>query len=104
MASTLLEETRQAHEDAERLERLIAKDFRATQPTTHNEKLLQSHRVRQMLDSIQEREAKLVSSEQGLVGRQAGWRGPQTWAFRPAFGNWHVAEALPPSPPLWAHA
>ena len=75
MASTLLEETRQAHEDAERLERLIAKDFRATQPTTHKEKLLQSHRVRQMLDSIQEREVKLVSSGQGLGGRQAGWQG-----------------------------
>ena len=60
MASTLLEETRQAHDDVERLERLIAKDFRANQPTNHKDKLLQSHRVRQMLDAIQDRQGKLV--------------------------------------------
>lgn len=60
MASTLLEETRQAHDDIERLERLIVKDFSIQQPTAHKEKLLQSHRVRSMLDSMQERSAKLV--------------------------------------------
>ncbi len=65
MASTLLEETRQAHDDIERLERLIVKDFATQQATAHKDKLLQSHRVRQMLDSIQERSAKLVSP--GLV-------------------------------------
>lgn len=60
MASTLLEETRQAHDDIERLERLIVKDF-ATQPAaTHKDKLLQSHRVRGMLDGIQDRSAKLI--------------------------------------------
>ncbi|PRW61113.1 splicing factor 3A subunit 3 [Chlorella sorokiniana] len=60
MASTLLEETRQAHDDVERLERLIVKDF-ATQPAgSHKDKLLQSHRVRAMLDSIQERSRKLI--------------------------------------------
>lgn len=65
MASTLLEETRQAHDDIERLERLIVKDFAMQQATAHKDKLLQSHRVRQMLDSIQERSTKLVSP--GLV-------------------------------------
>ncbi|KAL4446223.1 hypothetical protein ABPG77_003030 [Micractinium sp. CCAP 211/92] len=60
MASTLLEETRQAHDDIERLERLIVKDFAMQQATAHKDKLLQSHRVRQMLDSIQERSTKLI--------------------------------------------
>lgn len=60
MASTLLEETRQYHEDIERLERLIVKEFR-NEAKTHKDKLLQSHRVRQMLESLQERAAKLVS-------------------------------------------
>lgn len=54
--------------------RLIVKDF-ATQPAaTHKDKLLQSHRVRGMLDGIQDRSAKLVRNEcvaRG-TGRQAG--------------------------------
>lgn len=60
MASTLLEETRQYHEDIERLERLIVKDFK-NEARTHKEKLMQSHRVRQMLGLLQERATKLVS-------------------------------------------
>lgn len=44
-----------------RLERLIVKDFASEKPTGHKEKLLQSHRVRAMLDAVQERSAKLVS-------------------------------------------
>ena len=61
MASTLLEETRQLHEDVERLERLIVKDFKA-EAKTHKDKLMQAHRVRAMLDSVQDKTAKLVSA------------------------------------------
>lgn len=61
MASTLLEQTRQYHEDMERLERLIVKEFE-NEPKTHKEKLMQSHRVRLMLDLMQERARKLVSA------------------------------------------
>ena len=61
MASTLLEETRQYHEDIERLERLIVKDFK-NEARTHKDKLVQGHRVRQMLESLQGRASKLVST------------------------------------------
>jgi splicing factor 3A subunit 3 len=59
MASTLLEETRQYHEDMERLERLIVKNFKG-EAKSHKDKLMQGHRVRQMLESLQERATKLV--------------------------------------------
>lgn len=59
MASTLLEETRQAHEDMERLERLIVAEFKR-ETRTHKEKLLQGYRVRQMLDTLQSRAASLA--------------------------------------------
>lgn len=48
------------HEDAERLERLIVKDFKQD-TKTHREKLMQSQRVRKRLDQIQESAKKLVS-------------------------------------------
>ena len=48
-----------------RLERLIVKDFATQQAVGHKDKLLQSHRVRGMLDSIQDRSSKLVRE---LVG------------------------------------
>lgn len=48
------------HEEAERLERLIVKDFR-NELKGHKERLQQSHRVRDMLDIMQERAKKLVS-------------------------------------------
>jgi len=54
MASTLLEETRQQHEDMERLERLIVEEFKR-ETRTHKEKLMQGYRVRQMLDTLQQR-------------------------------------------------
>ena len=44
MASSLLEQTREAHEEVERLERLVVTDFRAD-AVTHKERLLQNHRV-----------------------------------------------------------
>lgn len=59
MASTLLELTRQKHEDVERLERLIVQDLRG-EAKTHRDKLLQSHRVRGYLDVIQRNAAELV--------------------------------------------
>ena len=48
------------HEDIERLERVIVKDFKQD-VRTHKEKLMQSHRVRLRLDQIQESAQKLVS-------------------------------------------
>lgn len=66
MASTLLEETRQYHEDIERLERLIVKDFK-NEARTHKEKLLQSQRVRKMLEQLQDRAQKLVSGSLATV-------------------------------------
>ncbi|KAL6988423.1 hypothetical protein U1Q18_014173 [Sarracenia purpurea var. burkii] len=44
MSSTLLEVTRAAHEEVERLERLIVKDLQ-TEPATSKDRLYQSHHV-----------------------------------------------------------
>lgn len=59
MATALLEETRQHHEDMERLERLIVSELKQN-VKTHREKLVQGHRVRVMLDGLQHRAQKLV--------------------------------------------
>ena len=47
------------HEEAEQLERAIVKDFR-NDLKGHKERLQQSHRVRNMLEIMQERANKLV--------------------------------------------
>jgi len=59
MANTLLEETRQCHEDMERLERLIVRDFK-NEPQNYKEKLVQGHRVKVMLETLGERAGRLV--------------------------------------------
>ena len=59
MVNTLLEETRQCHEDMERLERLVVKDFK-NEPKTYKEKLYQGHRVKKTLERLQERAKRLV--------------------------------------------
>ncbi|XP_021909291.1 splicing factor SF3a60 homolog [Carica papaya] len=59
MSSTLLEVTRAAHEEMERLERLIVKDLQ-TDPTTNKDRLFQSHRVRNMIDTITVTTEKLI--------------------------------------------
>lgn len=61
MSSTLLEVTRGAHEEVERLERLIVKDLQ-NEPETSKDRLFQSHRVRHMIDTITATTEKLVSS------------------------------------------
>jgi hypothetical protein len=48
------------HEDLERLERVIVKDYRALEARTHREKLSQSHRVRRRMDEMQAVARKLV--------------------------------------------
>lgn len=53
------------HEEAEHLERLIVKDFR-NELKGHKERLQQSHRVRNMLDIMQERAKKLVRHDLGI--------------------------------------
>eukprot|EP00873_Tetraselmis_striata_P024256 jgi/Tetstr1/444520/TSEL_032399.t1 len=59
MSSTLLEQTRAAHEEVERMERLIMRELRR-ETRSHKEKLTQNHRVRKMMDTIQERSAKIA--------------------------------------------
>ena len=61
MSSTLLEVTRSAHEEVERLERLIVKDLQ-NEPTSNKDRLFQSHRVRNMIDTIISTTDKLVLS------------------------------------------
>ena len=48
-----------AHEECERLERLIVRDFRSD-AKGHAERLAQGHRVRKMLDQVQAQAEKLV--------------------------------------------
>jgi len=55
---TLLEQTRGHHEEIEKLERLIVKDFQQ-EIKTHKQRLYQSHRVKRCLDVIQDRSNKL---------------------------------------------
>ncbi|KAH9289537.1 hypothetical protein KI387_033654, partial [Taxus chinensis] len=59
MASTLLDVTRSAHEEVERLERLVVKDLQ-NEPTTSKDRLYQNHRVRNMVDSIISTTQKLI--------------------------------------------
>ncbi|KAM5550605.1 hypothetical protein ABKV19_027116 [Rosa sericea] len=59
MSSTLLEVTRGSHEEVERLERLIVKDFQ-NEPASSKERLAQSHRVRLMIDTITSTTERLI--------------------------------------------
>jgi splicing factor 3A subunit 3 len=59
MASTLLEQTREGHEECERLERAIVTDFKS-EAVTHKERLLQNHRVNRMLDEMVTKTKRLV--------------------------------------------
>ncbi|KAK7410706.1 hypothetical protein VNO78_01709 [Psophocarpus tetragonolobus] len=59
MSSTLLEVTRASHEEVERLERLIVKELQ-NEPTSNKERLYQSHRVRNMIDTITSTTEKLI--------------------------------------------
>lgn len=51
MSSTLLEVTRSKHEQVERFERLIIKDFE-NEPTSDRERLFQDHRVRNVIEAV----------------------------------------------------
>ncbi|NP_001136895.1 Splicing factor SF3a60 homolog-like [Zea mays] len=59
MASTVLEATRAAHEDLERLERLAVSELQR-EPANPRDRLFQSHRVRHMLDLVVSTSGKLV--------------------------------------------
>ncbi|RYR41622.1 hypothetical protein Ahy_A08g038032 [Arachis hypogaea] len=59
MSSTLLEVTRASHEEVERLERVIVKDLQ-NEPTSNKDRLFQSHRVRNMIDTITSTTHKLI--------------------------------------------
>ena len=64
MSGTLLEQTRSAHEENERLERLIVQDLMQDPSVVkgHREKLAQAHRVDSMLRTIAENCARLVGA------------------------------------------
>ncbi|XP_010544083.1 PREDICTED: splicing factor SF3a60 homolog [Tarenaya hassleriana] len=59
MSSTLLEVTRAAHEEVEGLERLVVKDLQNVPPTS-KDRLLQQHRVRNLIETIISTSEKLV--------------------------------------------
>jgi splicing factor 3A subunit 3 len=59
MASSVLEATRAAHEDVERLERLAVRELQR-EPANARDRLFQSHRVRHMLDLVISTSGKLV--------------------------------------------
>eukprot|EP00245_Coleochaete_scutata_P011206 TRINITY_DN4114_c0_g1_i1.p1 TRINITY_DN4114_c0_g1~~TRINITY_DN4114_c0_g1_i1.p1 ORF type:complete len:513 (-),score=146.40 TRINITY_DN4114_c0_g1_i1:146-1684(-) len=59
MSSTLLEQTRAAHEELERLERLVVKDLQQDLKT-HRERLFQSHRVKNVVEEMLMETSKLV--------------------------------------------
>uniref|UniRef100_A0A453FCU8 Uncharacterized protein n=1 Tax=Aegilops tauschii subsp. strangulata TaxID=200361 RepID=A0A453FCU8_AEGTS len=59
MASSVLEATRAAHEDLERLERLAVRELQRD-PANARDRLFQSHRVRHMLDLVVSTSDKLV--------------------------------------------
>lgn len=61
------------HEDIEHMERVIVKDLKR-EMKTHKEKLMQSHRVKRRLDTIQEAARKLVCCCMVLHGGQGAWR------------------------------
>jgi hypothetical protein len=57
--ATLIEQTRGYHEDMEKIERLIVRDFQQ-EMKSHRERLYQGHRVSNMIDKISDRATKLV--------------------------------------------
>ncbi|KAL9163150.1 hypothetical protein ABFS82_06G022300 [Erythranthe guttata] len=59
MSSTLLEVTRAAHEEVERLERTVVKDLQ-TEPQNTKDRLYQSHRVRNMIEQITSTTHKII--------------------------------------------
>ncbi|KAI3900646.1 hypothetical protein MKW92_022830 [Papaver armeniacum] len=59
MSSALLEVTRSKHEQVERFERLIIKDFE-NEPTSDRERLFQDHRVRNMVEAITSSTEELI--------------------------------------------
>ncbi|KAJ7546379.1 hypothetical protein O6H91_08G037900 [Diphasiastrum complanatum] len=60
MSATLLEQARAAHEEIERLERLVVKELQK-EAKTHKERLHQNHRVKNMVDSIVDTTERLAN-------------------------------------------
>ncbi|XP_013614275.1 PREDICTED: splicing factor 3A subunit 3 [Brassica oleracea var. oleracea] len=67
MSSTLLEQTRSNHEEIERLERIIVQDLQ-TEPSSSKDRLVQGHRVRNMIQSIMRTTEKLVETYEDKDG------------------------------------
>ncbi|KAK1665885.1 hypothetical protein QYE76_054044 [Lolium multiflorum] len=60
MASSVLEATRAAHEDLERLERLAVRELQLN-PANARDRLFQSHRVRNIIDLVVTTSDMLIS-------------------------------------------
>ncbi|KAG5408113.1 hypothetical protein IGI04_004432 [Brassica rapa subsp. trilocularis] len=67
MSSTLLEQTRSNHEEIERLERIVVQDLQ-TEPSSSKDRLVQGHRVRNMIQSIMRTTEKLVETYEDKDG------------------------------------
>ncbi|GBG69402.1 hypothetical protein CBR_g4095 [Chara braunii] len=59
MSSTLLEQTRAAHEEIERLERVIVRDLQQ-EMKTHKDRLHQSHRVKSWVETMMDSSGRLA--------------------------------------------
>lgn len=95
--ATLLEQTRAAHEEMERLERLIVSEL-SRDARSHRERLAQGHRVRAMVDRICDRAAKLVRlvlSALRLTAHNSAWLGAVR-ALQCKLGFVPVPDAQPP--------
>lgn len=88
MASTLLEQTRAAHEEVERLERFIASDFK-TDAITHKERLLQNHRVNRALDEMVSKTKRLRSAYEDADGARAEEMAAMGGAGEEAYGAFY---------------
>ncbi|CAH8384498.1 unnamed protein product [Eruca vesicaria subsp. sativa] len=67
MSSTLLEQTRSNHEEIERLERIVVQDLQ-TEPSSSKDRLVQGHRVRNMIQSIMRTTEKLIETYEDKDG------------------------------------
>ncbi|KMZ59769.1 Splicing factor 3A subunit 3, putative, expressed [Zostera marina] len=67
MSSTLLEVTRAAHEEVERMERLVVQDLQR-EPVSGRERLFQNHRVRNMIETVVTTTEKLVNIYEDVDG------------------------------------
>ncbi|EFJ22878.1 hypothetical protein SELMODRAFT_104720 [Selaginella moellendorffii] len=70
MSATLLEQARSAHDDIERLERMVVKELQK-EVKSHKDRLYQSHRVKMMLEAMTLATSKLVDIYEDADGARS---------------------------------